>query len=908
MAKHALVGLCALLLACPSSPDKDREDTSIDETDETDDTDDTDTDSGEPPEPCVVTDPNGTDLCIFVDSSTQHPVPPHFNGFNVNLYNNGLQYWDERLVERARMLTPGTLKWGMAYALDWKLGWIPDDHLAWFANNTNKHQSLSSYQQTIKGNGYAKLAEFNRFAQETGARLVIVLNTHTDDAASAGELATMMIERGYDVAIWELDSEPFYWADGNSEPQRYDGGYGYAQDMKAYFDAIKAAYDSAGLPVPFLNLSTSDGGETTRQAKFDGMDLADGYDPATDALGIAGYGSPDDPDPTHTKYWTGWSHHWYPGHNSYIEPDGTEINYDDETEAARHWEILKEDVTHRLVNDAVGLVDEYFLPVNGPAGLQDTPAAGFLGAITEYNLRFKVDYTDSAWSAVHAAESVLRFSTHERLFQVGYHALSAEAIDYHCLNRQDAISAGNQNRVLDTRDNDYDFYWDMPGLALQLVNRAVNTADSRLETTLEGGVLAQATEAVYAHSEAAGKWGFLQEDPTEVPAVYAQTYRDRDGVDRLVITNRSAEAHSVGLTVDAVPLRGSIPTWTVSADDALFENDGADIDCDTGITDAVVDKEIVETEQEIPLTLPPHSVVMVDLFHELIEGTPDSPNITLTPGPHSLQVDWSAVDGATSYQVSWGVAETTFPFTREVTDPGFTITPYLDGIDLYVVVRALNAAGPGAISEERTAQTLPKYVAEDDFSAVATDYTADDGTPTADDWEAGCGGTTTWSSDGDTLSAAYLVTGKHCLLQTGSSANYQRVKARLKLSEWQAGETTQRIGLIGRYQDDTRYVLGLLDHERGNARIFVFDPSLPNGWDLVSRSYDFDLTALEGEWFTLELEMDDQTLRLWMGEGADRRLIIAGLDEFNGVALTGAGKAGVFARRQAMEFDDFQVR
>ncbi len=118
MEEHKLLGLCALLLGCPPSPNKDGADT------------DTDIDSGEPPEPCVVTDPTGSDLCVFVHSTLHHPVPTHFSGFNVNLYNNGLQCWDERLVERARLLTPGTHKWGMAYALGWKLGWIPEDHLA----------------------------------------------------------------------------------------------------------------------------------------------------------------------------------------------------------------------------------------------------------------------------------------------------------------------------------------------------------------------------------------------------------------------------------------------------------------------------------------------------------------------------------------------------------------------------------------------------------------------------------------------------------------------------------------------------------------------------------------------------------------------------------------------------------
>ena len=863
--------------------------------------------------PCPPADQHGATVCVSIDSQSPNPVAPNFSGFNVQLLHDGIQPWDPRLVEMTRMLSPGHLRFpggGSTYGYDWKTGAISDEALTWFANNENKAAKFLSYQETVEGTGYIKLADLARLASEVGARIIMVINTHTDTAESAGTLAEQVIDRGYDVAAWELDTEPVYWSDTNSVPQRYDGGYGYAQDMKTYFDAIDNAYLAAGISPPTINLSTSDGGENDRHATFDGMDLADGYD-TTDALGIAGYGSAHDPDATHEKYWTGWSYHWYPGHNTYIDVDGTEVDESVEADATRHWEIFQADVNHRITGATVELIDPYFLPVNGPEGFDDTPGPDFLGSITEYNLRFKVDYNDSAFSAVHAAESVLRWSTHERIAFVGYHALTAQAIDHRCNHRNTAKTAANLNRVQDTQDNDYDFFWDLPGLALQLVNAAVNTAEHRLSTTLTGGVQTTAIEAAYAYSEPAEKWGWIPAaSSTQVESLYAMAYQGRDGVNRLVLTNRSGETHAVSVATDGARLEGPLQTRTISADTPLFENDGQDVDCDPGLVDEVIDQEIVVSEQSNPLSLPPWTVMVVEWEEEPPAGAPSAPSAapSLTPGVSSLAVEWEPVDGASQYQVKWGVVPGTYVFSETVTEPGWAIEPYPDGIDLFVAVSALNDVGEGPTSPEASAQTLPAYTAEDTFDSVVSDYTADDGSQNADAWQGGCGNTTTWSSNGSVLSAEYSSSGKHCLLHEDSSSEDQFIRTRMSISEWTTSESNQRIGLVGRYQDTNNYVAGLLDYGEGFARIFVFSETLGSGFEVIARSEDLDLDGLEGQWTTLGLDLDGQTIRMWLGEGEDRRLIAAGLDQITAGGVSGVSKAGVYARRQAMEFDDFEVR
>jgi hypothetical protein len=349
--------------------------------------------------------------------------------------------------------------------------------------------------------GYLKVADLARLSQQLGTPLVLMVNVFTggyndlqgdtdalaEGAAVAGAYAAMTIERGYDVALWEVGSETFNWANSNHDPKIFDGGYGYVEATKLYFDAITQAYVDAELVPPPINISVSDGGETSWQREFDGMDLEDGTFDAGDALGVAGYGSIFDPVAEHEKYWTGWSHHWYPGVLTYLDGDKV-INHDCPAESARYWELLQADVNHRLVNTATQSVDEYFLPLSGMDGLEDEALPGLKAAITEYNMRFPTDQADSAYSAVHAVESAMRWSSHARVDKVTYYALTAKGLGMVSNHRSNVSHQGNINRVLDTQDLDFDLFWHMPGLAMSLLGRAINTADVRLETTLEGGL------------------------------------------------------------------------------------------------------------------------------------------------------------------------------------------------------------------------------------------------------------------------------------------------------------------------------------------------------------------------------------------------------------------------------------
>jgi|GEM_PF-5476585 len=914
-------------------------------------------DTGVPPVPpaagCPEVVEGGEAVCVSIDTQIASDIAPSFSGFNHQNFNDGLQPWDERLVEMARTLVPGHLRFpggGSTYGYDWSTGGVPEATLDDYANGVNdkKYGKFLGYQETIAGKGFLKLTDFARFAQAVGARIVMVINTRTNGGTheastpeSAGALADLVIERGYDVAVWELDTEPVYWSSaGGSQPQRYDGGYNYVEEMKPYFDAINDAYERAGIAEadrPSINISTSDGGENENHALFDGVDyesVGEDCPPiAGGELGVSGFGSDDDPESTHSKYWTGWSHHWYTGHNSYFDDAGNTIDDEQDTgdlpdEADRFWEIFHEDVNYRVTQSALDLIDCYFLPVNGLGGLNDSPASTLRGSITEYNLRFKVDFTDSAFSAVHAAESVLRWSTHPSLALVGYHALTAEAIDQRCDHGDTASSRASNNRVQDSQDNDYDFFWDLPGLALQLVNTAVNTADSRLQTTLEGGVEVRATEVLYSRNEVTEKWGWNQADTSsQVSALYGQTYRGRDGIDRLVLTNRSGTSHTVHLEVDGKLAEDILKTYSIHPPDPydpLFANDGEAVDCEEDLTSDVLDQAVEEgVVEEGMFTLPPWSVVLVEIPTTPHSSAPERPEPPiLTPGVERLEVEWEPVADATSYRVKWGVTAGVYPFSVSVNTTEHTIEPYADGIDLFVVVSAENGSGEGENSDVASAQTLPEYRVEDEFSVVSD-------LANSSDWFSGCGGTTTWTSNGTTLQAGFSSNLKQCLLHESSgpestapqdpgfdyelAADYQKVSATLQIPEWTDGTSGQRVGVVGRYQGVDAYVAAYLDHDNDDLRLVVLSPSLASGSETIAHSDDLGLDALEGSWLELELELDGQTIRVWFDDGTGSRLIAAALDlnydtSSSSVALTRPGKAGIFVRRQETHFERLLVR
>ncbi|MCF7617410.1 fibronectin type III domain-containing protein [Bacillus sonorensis] len=88
---------------------------------------------------------------------------------------------------------------------------------------------------------------------------------------------------------------------------------------------------------------------------------------------------------------------------------------------------------------------------------------------------------------------------------------------------------------------------------------------------------------------------------------------------------------------------------------------------------------------------------------------PEAPqNLSYTATTDSVTVDWTAVDGATSYKVYRGSEKV---FYKEVTEPKCTLTDIAPDTKLTVNVTAVNEAGESPMSEIVT-QTKPATTTE----------------------------------------------------------------------------------------------------------------------------------------------------------------------------------------------------
>jgi hypothetical protein len=277
--------------------------------------------------------------------------------------------------------------------------------------------------------------------------------------------------------------------------------------------------------------------------------------------------------------------------------------------------------------------------------------------------------------------------------------------------------------------------------------------------------------------------------------------------------------------------------------------------------------------------------------------------------------------------VLWGTQPGLYTDHADIVANQFEL-PYMDGIPIYVALRAQAAGIYGPLSSEAEAQTLPVLLASDTF----------DGADLAQAWTSGCGDVNAWSvAQGRLVSNGQA---RRCALHATSSAADQSLRTELRHGGWSDPPNEARIGLVGRYQNDQTYVFGgiRIKNENGNWRsravIEVHHPSLPSGFLEVGTSptletlnaepwFPGSLLTGEGTGAHLELELSGRTLRLFINQGADRRMIAAGIDSFKlpqgggtmvqeplelELELSAAGRGGLLTEHITATFDQFSAR
>jgi hypothetical protein len=415
-----------------------------------------------------------------------------------------------------------------------------------------------------------------------------------------------------------------------------------------------------------------------------------------------------------------------------------------------------------------------------------------------------------------------------------------------------------------------------------------------------------------------------------------------------LITNRSDTPHPLTLIRDGAYITSAdiVSAQSISATDELFANDG-DIDAwledhptgefDTGLdsgelppAEPVDDLAVGDLDTSEPIVVPAWSVTVIEWAAKSPTEAPSIPEIVaLTASERTLSLIWNPVPDATRYRVSWGVDDGVYTRSQLIEGTAHTFSNMWPDIELFFVVSALNGEVEGPPSAPISAAAQPRYFADEDFEDGAM----------SDDWVSGCGDETGWDIADGALARDVTSGAGSCVRIGGEDTPFgdQWISATMTIDAVSDANPDPRFGLVGRCVADDHCVIAYLDPDINKARILIRHPSLPSGWDIIGKSDTLeDIPFLEpfgstedGEWSlgalstTISLDLDGQTIRLWLGAGEDKRLIAAAIDSFVcdevtgtcehekedvGVSLTTPGPAGVFSRRQPIRFDNFEVQ
>ncbi len=903
-------------------------------------------------------------VCITIDPDTRWAIQPNVSGFNLNVANSGIAPWDPRLEAAFLALTPGAVRWptGVGYTGDWRTGQVrtdwalrfnnefrcetdadcdvgacltrptarepealqcrtdcsedadcdtdqiclvfvtedgestghcatecPGDEEDFCANDEDcfkadadrygclgeKTEKYLGYQENLLGKGYQPLADVAELVARTGGRLSIHVNATSDSPQSAAELATYTLAREFPVTLWVLALETFYFRAVTSPPVLWETGHDYSSEMRGYVSAIEDAYaaHNASLPegespvvVPPISISFSDAESEWQRV----WDVGKESDPeASDSKPGIG-----DDVYANGAFFTAADAHWYVG-----DPSSTL----DEARLAAN---------HQLVEDIPWIIDDWFLALGSDEDLRPTMV------FTEYNIQTT---WRTALAMVHAAEFVSRTTAHPEVSLLGFHSLTESCMDTLDSHRQTAKDASVYNRygVLDSAALNADGshgvvlgeYMSFPCLVLQLVNEAVNPATQALQTGVEGGSQVEAED---------------QETKSHtVPAVFAQAFRGPEQ-DHVIVTNRS----DVVQTVQVAGLGEAGQVHTLAGEDFSWRNCGGgestheDEICRPGGDLAL--SEPVDWSGE-SLTLPPWGVLRLDVTREPADlAAPEG--LSATVDGRSADVNWEPVDGASGYELRWGVANALHHHVQ-VEGTQHTLSGLGADVTHRLRVAALLDDDAGPYSDEVEFEPTRPWVYTDDFE---TD-TLSESLPEQS-------GSATWTvSDGVLEVDATSGTQMRWRDDLGTNLN---VEARFQLDcDCSVEDDCEHVGLVGRYADASNRLSTYLDQDDEGCFFRISRTSEEAGSEVLGRSAyigvpitdttgemptNNDGTPLfpqippidDGEWHTLRLQMEERVIRTWL----DHRLIAAGLDDTD----LGTG-AGVLVRNHATAFDDLET-
>jgi hypothetical protein len=216
-----------------------------------------------------------TNLAVSFTTTNATPLNLGFAGFTADLMTGGEEYGDTNLQQYANLLSPGWVRFPggtTGDAFNWFNGltvssWINELN----ASNDAFAGTLCQYTyEPLIGKGGLMLTNFASMAANLGgARIIVTINGFTDSSNSAGAFAAYALSNHIPVAAWELCNEPYTLkGPGNF----FASGTDYADKMKPYRDAIKAADSNAVVALyfgdPAYNYSVWNNGLTNYSNRY----------------------------------------------------------------------------------------------------------------------------------------------------------------------------------------------------------------------------------------------------------------------------------------------------------------------------------------------------------------------------------------------------------------------------------------------------------------------------------------------------------------------------------------------------------------------------------------------------------------------------------------------------------------
>jgi fibronectin type 3 domain-containing protein len=563
------------------------------------------------------------------------------SGYNVQNFIKNYDYSDPAFISNVKALNPGYMRYGggtSTEVFDWREGRFDPEFNAQFYDEGT---FLTTLMRKTEGSEYHTIDAFKKWTDAVGARLVITVNAFTDTPESIGALAKFTVDNNIDVAYWQLANEPYWHNAMESEPKEniefFKNGTDYAKKMKPFNDAIKAADPNAKTVINYFKEDSSWNNQL---------------------------------DNFWNKYWDAADFHLYAGKASTLSAAMQSANS------------VLDDELPSIISELT----------------QANPNMDILN--TEFNVPADNNpIKRTLYNGIFAAEYMARLSKVPNVKFVGIHQLIEDSLAAATGPNDEIDSAYENGTRFDTYGYNYGNYYRTVGYATMLVNKAINSSDKVMPTTVTGGA-------------SVDKQGGLT-----MPALYAQVYEGMDGKNYTIITNKSANSHDVKI------YKGGGSTLVTAAKNVQYISN-ADPSLDNSPTAPTLIAVQSETAGDTVLVRP-YSVTLVswDNANQSSMAPQTAPRL-LSADPQSsseINLTWDAVPLATGYTINYGTAPGSYSSTYTI-NSGSTTTHTLTGLSsgtvYYITVSAFNSHGSSGNSNEFPAKTgIP--VQPDDVTAIS---------------------------------------------------------------------------------------------------------------------------------------------------------------------------------------------